>query len=362
MKRIIICADGTWNEPDQIDEKTGKRRPTNVTKVARAVRPQDAQGSDQVVFYHDGVGTGGPLDRFSGGAFGKGIEENIRALYRFLVLNFVPGDEIFLFGFSRGAFTVRSLAGFMHRIGLLEKDDDYWVPDLYELYESASATGNQTELDQLLLRCKGVRPCPPIKFIGVWDTVGALGAPGIIGGYFNRGKYKHHDLGLTPSIQNAYHALAIDEKREPFKPTLWRKPDGWTGELAQAWFAGVHSNVGGSYTPDGLANEALHWIVEHAERHGLAVDSGYLGFFKACFNTTLHDSMSIGYRVALLGPADRDIELSAQDGLCVHQSAIDRMNWPDCSYSPSNLVAAMNKLSTASVFANTSRVQRGVAC
>src|SRR5262245_37576292 len=109
MKRLVICADGTWNVRDQIDEKTGKRRPTNVTKLARAVKPRDRHGVDQIVFYHDGLGTAGPLDHVTGGAFGEGIEANIRNLYRFIVYNYEPNDEIFLFGFSRGAFTVRTL-------------------------------------------------------------------------------------------------------------------------------------------------------------------------------------------------------------------------------------------------------------
>src|ERR1700722_18848008 len=129
MKRIVICADGTWNIRDQVDKKTNKRHPTNVTKVARAVLPRAANGIDQVVYYHDGVGTAGGLDRFTGGAFGDGIEANIRELYRFLVYNFEPNDEIYLFGFSRGAFTVRTLAGFMNKVGLIQKDDDYFVPD-----------------------------------------------------------------------------------------------------------------------------------------------------------------------------------------------------------------------------------------
>ncbi len=127
MKRIVICADGTWNLRDQEDEH-GKRRPSNVTKMARAVRPRDRHGVDQIVFYHDGLGTRGPLDKLTGGAFGDGIEDNVRNLYRFIVYNYEPGDEIFFFGFSRGAFTVRTLASFMNWVDLIEKDDDFWVP------------------------------------------------------------------------------------------------------------------------------------------------------------------------------------------------------------------------------------------
>ena len=106
MKRIVICADGTWNERDQVDRTTGKRRPTNVTKVARTVLARASTGIDQIVVYHDGVGTHGGIDRFTGGAFGHGIEDNVRLLYRAILYNWLPEDELYLFGFSRGAFGV----------------------------------------------------------------------------------------------------------------------------------------------------------------------------------------------------------------------------------------------------------------
>ena len=250
MKRIVICADGTWNERDRIDEKTGRRHPTNVTKVARAVLPQAADGTAQVVYYHEGVGTGGWLDKFTGGAFGEGIEANIRALYRFIVYNYTEGDELYFFGFIRGAFTVRTLAGFMNYVKLIGKDDDYYVPEIYACYENDKKEGSP-EWTKAFHNVKSTRPCPPIRFVGVWDTVGALGAPGLIGQVFNKDKYKYHKTGLmNSSIQNAFHALAIDERRKPFVPDMWQKPAEWAGQLEQAWFAGVHSNVGGSYAPD----------------------------------------------------------------------------------------------------------------
>jgi uncharacterized protein (DUF2235 family) len=119
MKRIIICADGTWNIRDQVDKKSGHRHPTNVTKIARAILPKASGDTPQIVYYQEGVGTNGPLDKVTGGAFGKGMEVNIRKLYRFIVFNYEQGDEIYLFGFSQGAFTVRSLAGFMNKVGKL---------------------------------------------------------------------------------------------------------------------------------------------------------------------------------------------------------------------------------------------------
>jgi uncharacterized protein (DUF2235 family) len=331
MKRIVICADGTWNKLDQGDEESGKRRPTNVTKIARAVLARAPDGVDQVVCYHNGVGTAGPLDQVTGGAFGNGIEENIRVLYRFILYNYVEGDELFFFGFSRGAFTVRTLAGFMNRYGLVRKQDDYYVPEMYQCYERNIAKGSP-EWQRIFIRSeeprKGqsriekVRDCPPIKFIGVWDTVGALGAPGLIGHYFNGDKFQYHDIELNDFIRYAVHALALDERRKPFQPSIWKKPAGWTGHLEQAWFAGVHSNVGGGYRWDGLANEALHWIAAHAMAQGLALDKDYLSHFEPHFESDLNDSMTAMYRA--VGQLIRPVGQHIADGEFVHRSALLR--------------------------------------
>ena len=358
MKRIVICADGTWNIRDQVDRKTGRRHPTNVTKVARAIRTHASDGTPQVVYYHEGVGTNGPLDKVTGGAFGKGMEENIRNLYRFIVYNYEEGDEIYLFGFSRGAFTVRSLAGFMNMIGMIGKDDDYYVPEMYACYEKSKGPGS-AEWEEAFHNVKSARPCPPIEMIGVWDTVGALGAPGVIGQIFNRNKYKYHDIGLNPHIRHAVHAMAIDERRKPFKPSLWKRPANWQGECHQAWFAGVHSNVGGSYSPDGLANEALHWIVEKAEATGLEFDKDYLAHFWPCFNSVLNDSMTMAYRV--MGPFERQIGTHVDDGEMLHQSAVDRMRLGKCNYHPDNLKGYPERFRDLPVV-NTSRIERGKPC
>jgi uncharacterized protein (DUF2235 family) len=363
MKRLIICADGTWNERDQVDEKTHLRHATNVTKVARAISSRDPSDIDQVVFYHDGVGTHPGLDKITGGAFGEGIEGNIRDLYRFLVYNYVAGDEIFMFGFSRGAFTVRTLAGFMDTFGLLDKADDFYVPDLYAEYQR----GDSAELilsDPHFRRMKPPSRCPPIKFLGVWDTVGALGLPGKVGEILTSKATSYHNVALHPSIENAYHALAIDEQRVPFRPTLWTRPAGWQGTLEQAWFAGVHSNVGGGYSPDGLANEALHWMVDRAEQHGLQIESEYLEFFKPCFNSTLNVSMTWAYRV--FGKNIRALGQHREDGECIHRSVIDRLNHMPGEYSPSNVLPELLEKDGPKALpiseTRQSRISRGEPC
>lgn len=360
MKRIVLCADGTWNEPEERDEKTGRPQPTNVLKLARGVRPRSAAGIDQVVYYLEGVGTEGGMDKLTGGAFGHGLAGNVRSLYRFLVYNFEPGDELYFFGFSRGAFTVRTLAGFMHRAGLLEKDDEFYTPEIYALYER-DIRKESPEWAHAFRNIRGTRPCPPIRLLGVWDTVGALGAPGALGQLFNRKKYQYHDIGLNPSIQNACHALALDERRKPFRPSLWSRPAGWTGRLEQVWFPGVHSNVGGGYSPDGLANEALHWMVEKAERLGVEFDAKFLARYTPCFNSVLNDSMSAMYRV-MGGPHVRPVGAQAGGEERVHQSAIDRRDLPACGYAPENLSEFLSGPGAALPVAQTTRIPRGTPC
>jgi uncharacterized protein (DUF2235 family) len=334
MKRIVICADGTWNARDQQEKGAKTRRPTNVTKVARAVLPR-AGDVDQVVIYHEGVGTAGGFDKYTGGAFGDGIENNIRELYRSIVYNYNDGDQLFFFGFSRGAFTVRSLAGFMNMVGLVQKGDDYWVPEVYGCYEQGQRPGSPQWKSAVSKFEYPVRPCPPITFLGVWDTVGALGPPGVLGQIFARKKYEYHIVSLNQSIKYAYQALAIDERRRPFAPSVWDRPADWVGTLEQAWFAGVHSDVGGGQDRDGLANQALHWMVEKAHDRGLGFDASYLDHYKPCFDGTLHDSMSLVYRAMI--PITRPIGAHGQDER-PHQAAIDRNNSQASAYSPSNLL------------------------
>lgn len=338
-KRIVICADGTWNEPERPNPESGRPEPTNVQKVARAVLTSGADGVDQVVYYHYGVGTGGGMDRITGGAFGEGIELNVRQLYRFIVFNYEPGDEIFLFGFSRGAFTVRTLAGFMYHVGLLTKDDEYYTPELFQLYASSVEEGS-AEWKHGFRNISEVRK-PPIKFVGVWDTVGALGAPGALGQLFNKDKYKYHKVDLNPLIQNAFHALAIDERRKAFAPTFFNRPKDWQGQLEQVWFAGVHSNIGGSYSTDGLANIALHWMATKASLLGLAFSEAKLSRYPACLNGMLNDSKKGIYH--LMGEYVRPIGTHLADGEAIHESATQRLGEPACKYAAANLKQALSE-------------------
>ena len=199
---------------------------------------------------------------------------------------------------------------------------------------------------------------PPIKFIGVWDTVGALGAPGFLGQLFNGKKYAYHDIALNDNIQNAYQALALHEHRKPFFPSVWAAPAAWRGTLVQTWFVGAHSDIGGGEPRDGLANEALHWMVEKAERLGLEVDSSFLAHYRPCFNGDYHDSMTVTYR--LLGSVTRALGTAVGGVETVHQAVLDRQVktpqlGPD---NPTNVGATLHGASAET----TTRISRGTPC
>lgn len=268
MKRIIVCCDGTWNTPDQKDR--GVIRPSNVVKTARAVLPTADDGTVQSVFYDLGVGTGPGLDKWTGGAFGQGLGRNITDAYRYIIHNYQFGDELFLFGFSRGAYTVRSTTGLIHNVGILRKEHSYLISDAFKLYKSR--TEKPSSDYSVEFRHNYSYPERTIKFIGVWDTVGALGIPVRGLRWLTRKKHQFHDVELSSSIQNAYHAVAIDEKRSPFRPTLWKTQVYTNQQVEQVWFAGVHTNIGGGYEDSGLSDITLKWMLERASACGLAID------------------------------------------------------------------------------------------
>lgn len=272
MKRIAIFCDGTWNSADQ--EKNGEPCPTNVIKLA--LRTARRAGTmPQLVFYDQGVGTGGSLDKLTGGAFGRGLDDNLYEAYRFLVLNYEPGDELFLFGFSRGAYTARSLAGMIRKCGILRLRHARRYREAISLYcDDRHPDDGPAQAFRKECSVTGNDPVP-IRFMGVWDTVGALGIPVRGLRALTAHKYRFHDVELSGIVQHACHALAIDERRAPFEPAIWayQPKDGQVVE--QVWFCGVHSDIGGGYPPQesGLSDIALEWMRGRARVAGLAIDA-----------------------------------------------------------------------------------------
>ena len=275
MKRLVLCFDGTWNTPDQRD-RGGVPTASNVTKFAMTVRPADAEGTAQRVYYHTGLGTGRGLDRILGGAFGFGISRNIKDGFGFLAREFEQGDEIYLVGFSRGAYTARSLAGLIRSSGILLPAHRHRVEAAYRLYRRRDKDSHPAAQESVLFRRTFSRqPDARIRFIGVWDTVGALGIPSrflLLPALLFR---QFHDVNLSSYVDRAYQVLAIDEERRPLRPTLWTQQPHAVGQvLEQVWCAGVHANVGGGYEDSGLSDVALGWMLDRAESSGLALDRG----------------------------------------------------------------------------------------
>jgi len=305
VKRIVICCDGTWNRADQ-------ESPTNVVRTAYLIAKSDAD-VEQVVYYDQGVGTGNSLDRLTGGAFGNGLEENIHEAYRFLVANFEPHDELFLFGFSRGAYTVRSLGGMIRKCGILRRSSVDQYQNAVDLYRD----GQHPDEDEPKLFRKNHSVVGdteiPIAYLGVWDTVGALGIPLAGLRALTRRPHQFHDTELSGSVKRARQALAIDEQRKPFAPTLWRHQPKPGQLVEQVWFAGVHSDIGGGYLDRGISDLALRWILDGAIEAGLHLDVEALEAFPLTPDSSarLHDSMNLFFRT--LGSMDRPIGLMPRD-------------------------------------------------
>ena len=300
-KRLVICSDGTWNKPDQ-------NTPTNVVKLSRAIQSVDNAGIEQRVFYHDGVGaSGGWWKRFTGGAFGEGIDDIIVANYRFLIDNYDSGDELFLFGFSRGAYLARSTVGLIRNCGLLKHDHMDQFDAAYALYRRRDEASHPRADEATAFRAAYSWE-PRIKFIGVWDTVGSLGIPLTPLRFWTKEFYEFHDVQLSSWVDFAFQALAVDERRKPFAPTLWQAQESVKAQvLEQAWFPGVHSNVGGGYVDHGLSDLALQWLAGKAQACGLSVEMPS-GMTPNALGA-LQDSMTFWYR--LLGENIRKISLNS---------------------------------------------------
>jgi uncharacterized protein (DUF2235 family) len=336
-KRLVVFCDGTWNRAD-------KPAVTNVCKLWKAVDDDTDAPVPQVVKYEPGVGTR-PWERIRGGAFGVGLSRNVRECYAFLVDHYQPGDELFFIGFSRGAFTARSLGGLVRNSGILRREHRDKVKDAYKLYRSRKAGYAPSEEKAKDFRDRYSHPDADITFVGVWDTVGALGIPTYrftLPGLSTR--WAFHDTTLSRFVHNAYHAISIDERRKPFVPTLWVKKQDEHGNVEeppehqtveQVWFAGVHSDVGGGYPETDLSDFPLRWLAERAVDCGLVLKPGELASDGNPAGQ-LHDSMNRFYR--MLGPVDR--KLTAVGGEAINPAlapSVKARRTADSAYDPPGL-------------------------
>lgn len=259
-KNIVIFSDGTGQEG-------GKGYDTNVYKLFNLVEDRTDK---QIVFYDRGLGTDWRI--VSGNISGAGISKNILECYEFIFDNYEAGDQIYLFGFSRGAATVRSLSSFIHHFGILPKSREELIKQAYKIYKIKDNVKRDKKVNQFIRKhhTMWVR----IKFLGVWDTVAALGLPfkgiDILIDKVPFLKHTFQEFKLHESVENAYHALAIDDRRKTFHPTLFDPNHlGKYQHLRQVWFMGMHTDVGGGYEEHGLSDISLEWMVKNAHAHGL---------------------------------------------------------------------------------------------
>ena len=310
-KNIILCMDGTGNE-------FGKNI-TNVVETCMLAEKTD----DQLVYYDPGVGTGGYLYDENTGRLraaydkgtGTGVHRNVEQAYLYLMEKYHAGDKVFIFGFSRGAFSARSLAGMLHKVGLLPNEHGNQLEYASKYYLDRKYHNIVDDYREHFCR-----PCP-VHFIGVWDTVDAT--------ILTEGA-KFTDTRLNPEVKHAYHAVSIDEKRRDFPVTLWNEKNLSPGQvMEQVWFAGVHSNVGGWYENRDLSSIPLTWMTEKAKAAGMKVDQSRLAIIESQRNPLgqIHESYQKFWKFR--GERPRRIPPRAR----VHSSVIERMEQV-ANYSP----------------------------
>ncbi|OLN85190.1 hypothetical protein CCHL11_04367 [Colletotrichum chlorophyti] len=317
-KRLVVCCDGTWNNSN----KKGNIA-TNVARLSSAVAHKCCTGMPQIVYYHRGAGTEeSKTAQYLGGVLGKGIIQDIADVYRFVCDNYNPGDEVIIIGFSRGAFTARSVSGMICNIGLLNRVGtstfgeifhDYqnfpnWKPgtkfnkddhlmgftlttferierrecakqDCIEKRDNAAMEAALLSRKEEIFAESGETkwfPVPTevkVKAVGVWDTVGSLGWPKMpwekIRKDRSASELRFASLDVHPNVEHAFHALALDEWRTAFRPTLWGKRGNGKTKLRQVWFPGSHSNVGGGFEDQQIASIALAWMADQLTSIGV---------------------------------------------------------------------------------------------
>jgi uncharacterized protein (DUF2235 family) len=360
-KRLAVFLDGTWNTVNDN---------TNVWRLKAVCAQRGADGLDQLTYYDQGLGTGWG-ERFFGGAFGVGINTNVIDAYKWIMENYSPGDDIFIFGFSRGAYSARSLSGLLSKCGLIKLGAPLSIKQLYKRYRLGSKAktlwtlldekekGQRTSCveEQWIIECSSpIR----IKFIGVWDTVGALGIPNVP--WTNWADMQFLNTGIRRTNDFAFHALAIDEHRKSFAPTLWTKtikkgvpedpPPRELSEVEQRWFVGAHANVGGGCESDLLPQSPLTWIAKKAALHGLNL-GGEVDVAGDANSAPIADSFAefLGgaYRVYRLNrrfyrgigepPTETDTELTYVINETIDRSVFERWRDDPKKYRPPALVA-----------------------
>jgi len=274
MKRIILCFDGTWSKPADENLPAGQQVETNVCRFYKSVQDTAAGGIKQLKWYDEGVGSS-RHNEYLGGAFGVGLETNIIQGYKFLAETYEEEDHVYVLGFSRGAYTARSLVGMIRNCGLIQaKQLALRVGVAYGIYRTRD--DGPDSMTARLFRSSFSREIN-IKFIGVWDTVGALGIPLEVIKDFNTEFYEFHDTKLSHIVENACHAIAVDEHRINYDVCLWDPSKKPQQAIEQRWFIGAHCDAGGGYPDRRLSDITLRWMQDKAGALGLELSPVELG-------------------------------------------------------------------------------------
>jgi len=346
--RIILCLDGTWNSTfKKVEREDGTTvlKPSNPLKLARAILPVDNKGNRQITYYDSGVGALGLYPGLSnrilnfadsklGGAWGAGFEANVEQAATFLANNFTQEVQIYVFGYSRGAAQARALSRFFDWLGgITPKSDAYYIPLFFRQYVLSRGRANPQNLKSEKSGDEPYKRLKPfsITFLGVWDTVMALGSR-FRASENNSTEDRSFHVGNQPAlcVKHARQALAIDEKRYDFRPQVWETSKA-DQTLAQRWFPGSHGNIGGAYGNDGLANGALHWIVGEAIHRGLQIDNNFLNRYRPYSQDEIGETFTGLYPIIELlrfrrNKGIRSLRLTEEQAqLTIDRSAIERL-------------------------------------
>lgn len=313
-KNIVIFSDGTGQEG-------GKGANTNIYKLYNMVEDRTP---NQISFYDPGLGTG--FRKLTGSVGGAGISENIQQCYSFIFNNFEAGDQIYLFGFSRGAATVRSLSSFIHYFGILPKARPDLIKQAYKIYKIADEQKRKSAADEFI--AKHHTMWTKIKFIGCFDTVAALGIPvkplSLLINEIPWFQHSFHNFKLSESVENAYHALSIDDERKTFHPILWNEKQKLTHQnIKQVWFCGMHTDIGGGYDRHELSDIALIWMRDKAKEHNLLIYSESSVCYKDNPIGFMHNSRD-SFWTKLYRKKCREINPEMIDKPIIHQSVLER--------------------------------------
>ncbi len=312
-KNIVVFSDGTGQEG-------GKGANTNIYKLFNMIEDRTLR---QVSFYDRGLGTG--WRKLSGNISGAGISKNIIECYTFIFEHYEAGDQIFLFGFSRGAATVRSLSSFIHHFGILPKSRPELIEKAYKIYQTKNSAERDAKVSGFLAHHHTM--WTRIKFLGCYDTVAALGLPvkplSVLLNMIPGLEHTFHNFKLSETVENAYQALAIDDERETFHPILWDTEVLEYQSIRQVWFCGMHTDVGGGYDEQALSDIPLVWMKEMAVEHGLLIYPANRVPIKGDVNGMMHNSRGRGW-TKIYRKKQRFWDASRKDKPVIHESVLKR--------------------------------------